>query len=508
MHLRTLWNISDELDPFGQITLLAFFASMPMLLPSLDALHDILVLAGWQMELSAEGAPFLWTMPLAVMFTALAFLFICLLKTAYTHLGKRLVLVGGCAYVLGYLMIVLTVWSPDHPPILLTVGGIPLGFGLAILCMTWATRVRLSNFRTSFITILVVVLLCALIGIVLRLLTPSIAILVSFVLALAGSAGALRGSRHASTGRLHSDNRDANWWDVFGKMDVSLVEGADEFKAPASRVLFFVATPLIILLLFVINRTVWAPADGFAAPVTIGCIIAVLCSVPLLIIKTDQVLINASYRLYLPLIAFCVFVVNSFVSPDARGAVMGIGIDVFCTLYVFLLFAMIITMAGCMRSLILPASSMLLIAVSIVALLSYTKMDAGALEAYQLYMLMGLFVLAVALLLITPGSRMWHVMLEGVTTDEQSDNSSTASFAERCATLAHAYGLTTREGEILVYLGRGHSSAYVADVLVVAESTVRSHRKNIYRKLGINSREELLEMLDAQSAEVDASSHN
>lgn len=64
--------------------------------------------------------------------------------------------------------------------------------------------------------------------------------------------------------------------------------------------------------------------------------------------------------------------------------------------------------------------------------------------------------------------------------------------AARCEELAHACGLTPREGEILGYLGRGHGIAFVADALVISESTVRTHVKSIYKKLGVNSREELV----------------
>lgn len=64
--------------------------------------------------------------------------------------------------------------------------------------------------------------------------------------------------------------------------------------------------------------------------------------------------------------------------------------------------------------------------------------------------------------------------------------------AARCEELARACGLTPREGEILGYLGRGHGIAFVADALVISESTVRTHVKSIYKKLGVNSREELV----------------
>lgn len=68
---------------------------------------------------------------------------------------------------------------------------------------------------------------------------------------------------------------------------------------------------------------------------------------------------------------------------------------------------------------------------------------------------------------------------------------------ERCDELSKRYGLTRREGEIFSYLGRGYSPAFVARVLFVSESTVRSHVKAIYQKLGVTSREELITLVDS-----------
>lgn len=62
----------------------------------------------------------------------------------------------------------------------------------------------------------------------------------------------------------------------------------------------------------------------------------------------------------------------------------------------------------------------------------------------------------------------------------------------RCDALARTYGLTPRESDIIVHLVRGHSYAYIAGALGVSENTVRTHVRNMYRKVGVNSREELL----------------
>lgn len=66
----------------------------------------------------------------------------------------------------------------------------------------------------------------------------------------------------------------------------------------------------------------------------------------------------------------------------------------------------------------------------------------------------------------------------------------------RCAEVSTARSLSPREAEVLVYLARGFTPAYIAKSLVLSISTVRTHVRNIYRKLGINKREELLHLID------------
>ena len=66
----------------------------------------------------------------------------------------------------------------------------------------------------------------------------------------------------------------------------------------------------------------------------------------------------------------------------------------------------------------------------------------------------------------------------------------------RCAELSARFELSPREAEILVYLARGFSPAYIAKSLVLSVSTVRTHVRNIYRKLGIGKREELIHLVD------------
>ena len=54
-----------------------------------------------------------------------------------------------------------------------------------------------------------------------------------------------------------------------------------------------------------------------------------------------------------------------------------------------------------------------------------------------------------------------------------------------------AFDLTRREREIVNYILSGHPTPEIANLCFVSEGTVKNHRKNIYRKLGVKSQVEL-----------------
>lgn len=66
----------------------------------------------------------------------------------------------------------------------------------------------------------------------------------------------------------------------------------------------------------------------------------------------------------------------------------------------------------------------------------------------------------------------------------------------KCRELAKAYGLSQREEDVLFLISSGRSISVAADTLGIAPSTVKSHKDHIYQKLGIHSKEDLLDMMD------------
>ena len=63
-------------------------------------------------------------------------------------------------------------------------------------------------------------------------------------------------------------------------------------------------------------------------------------------------------------------------------------------------------------------------------------------------------------------------------------------------------GLTPRESETLALLARGRNRKFISEELVVSEETIKSHVYSIYRKLGIHSQQELLDLVEVRTGAV------
>lgn len=81
---------------------------------------------------------------------------------------------------------------------------------------------------------------------------------------------------------------------------------------------------------------------------------------------------------------------------------------------------------------------------------------------------------------------------------EQAGTNETAvdSTAQAVKTLAAEYKLSPRETEILHYLARGRSVPYMRDVLVISKSTIETHIKHIYAKVGVHYKQDLIDLIE------------
>lgn len=83
--------------------------------------------------------------------------------------------------------------------------------------------------------------------------------------------------------------------------------------------------------------------------------------------------------------------------------------------------------------------------------------------------------------------------IEDVFSETDQEGGFVDALSERIQNFVSEYGLTPRETEVATLTAQGFSCAYIAEKLVVSNSTVRFHQQNIYRKFDVHSRNELIE---------------
>jgi DNA-binding CsgD family transcriptional regulator len=72
----------------------------------------------------------------------------------------------------------------------------------------------------------------------------------------------------------------------------------------------------------------------------------------------------------------------------------------------------------------------------------------------------------------------------------------TGTFRERCAQLSWRYHLSERESEVAFLLARGRDAGRIQEELRLSKSTVSTHRQHVYEKLGIHTRQELIDLIE------------
>ncbi len=75
-------------------------------------------------------------------------------------------------------------------------------------------------------------------------------------------------------------------------------------------------------------------------------------------------------------------------------------------------------------------------------------------------------------------------------------------YARACRQITDGFSLTARESEVLALLGRGRTARHIAQSLDMSDATVKTHIAHIYRKLSINSQQQLLDIVERQTEQV------
>ncbi|MEG0324527.1 MAG: helix-turn-helix transcriptional regulator, partial [Raoultibacter sp.] len=69
-----------------------------------------------------------------------------------------------------------------------------------------------------------------------------------------------------------------------------------------------------------------------------------------------------------------------------------------------------------------------------------------------------------------------------------------------CRALAEQHDLTDREADVLMLLSQGQSVASLAEQLKISENTAKTHIKKTYRKLGVHSKQDVIDLCREQES--------
>ncbi len=198
----------------------------------------------------------------------------------------------------------------------------------------------------------------------------------------------------------------------------------------------------------------------------------------------------------------CLFTVVLGAVPSARGGEILISASYMC--FKLLLWIFIVVVAGESNVSVVTAFSLFFVTVAtvfmfIVGTALPTIVHLVGLDIYgnrQTILLVVAFALIVATLL---------VMLRYISANERSvvEASHKTSRHEALEAIAQAHRLTPREVDVASLVLQGHSLKMIAKLLYISDGTVQTHMKNLYRKLGLHSKQELIALVDGASKDAE-----
>lgn len=109
--------------------------------------------------------------------------------------------------------------------------------------------------------------------------------------------------------------------------------------------------------------------------------------------------------------------------------------------------------------------------------------------------------LVVATVLLVLGEKHIEEMLTFLPSQEEEsvDKDGIAKagqWKKRCVEISDAYGLSPRESEVFQLLAKGRTIEYISDECHISPNTAKAHVRHIYVKLGIHTRQELLDLIE------------
>lgn len=470
----------------------AFFVTIPIYSPNIVMFRDGL---GGNEALMPF---FVGAMLITATLVGILFAWLAARRSGNFAFDKRVVIASALAYLIGFALFVATLAFPNFGSPFTAVGaGLLLGASTVELCIAWGAYLAMYNLRQALLALAMMVGMGSVIELLLSTTAIQVGLVVFAVLALVGVAfpcvQAVQGNMVFPDIHIEPASKPA--------------KQQGSFRLSVLRMTQVIGVPFVGLLVFAFIMGVrkFMIFDVIYVE-TFGGIIGAIMVSPLFFVRSSRPLLPLIYQVLVPLFALVLIVCNSF----SEGSVP-LWFAAWLS-YVFYGVVSVLALAGlCGMTHAREFSATLIygLTVGCFSAISLLGIVCGSTPLFQdassgpilLVVSTCYFAFLIAVPLVSAWKR------QGIETDdlkpyeagvEQDGDAVGVSIAKRCDDMAVSHGLSPRETEILGYLGRGHGVVFIAKTLVISESTVRTHVKSIYKKLGVNSREELLGRVNAE----------
>lgn len=355
------------------------------------------------------------------------------------------------------------------------------GFAFAFLYLPWFRALGKLDTKQAFLVVFASQALAGVLGALLVFLPAGTKALVFAVFALASTASALEA---------------ANSQPCSGLPESSYEDGSR--REPAQYA--------VLLVLFGLSAGYFNQADSsslaigysaYFASWSIGsAVLSVVCTV-LVVDHRVEPSLNLVWRLFVVVILACFLGIQAF--PESAGAQTAVNslVSMFRTTVVNVFTIAMVDVARYARwkpSSVLCAGYALSIFSFLVPQAVSEAFDAP-LSSLPVFWTAAFVVIAASLLLVRERDFSTARVFAELCSPAKPVSAYDA-MEETCEGIARDYGLSKRESDVLRYLSAGRTRAYIAETLFISESTVASHCKHIYQKLGVHSKHELMDFVD------------
>lgn len=442
-------------------------------------------------------------------------------------LPRGAVVAAGCAFVVGYLPVPASALGLVFSGPVVVASGCLFGLSLVVVATCWSLRVRSGDFRKLLIGVAGAGLCAVLINLLLSCLPPIpfVAILMFLLvgavapLACCGRKG-IAFPRYDASSTLEGQSLDEVAEAGAENMpdgDALGVERAADSKNGGRSVmdlLFMLGTSTAGFMLFAMLSQMKQGAfrSDVVSNTSLGLLIAAASIILLMSLFRSHFSLPRVFWVLFPSVAGVLLVLDSFPVKTFAMNVGSMGVFVFCAMLGLFSLAFLVKVAaqGEYSPLLVMGVSLLCFAAAswLGDILNGLDLGHDRLGGAMLVVSTVYFVF----LLISPVIQLWRVVrdegkettqivrpLDGDVPDGRRMRANEEEMLQRrCDELAAAYGLTGREREVLGLASCGYTSTYIAKELFVSDNTIRSHLKGIYRKLGVSSKSELIDVVRSQ----------